>query len=234
MCGVCARFWYWACRHQAVPAVQWTEHLFTVVDECVPPPPAGQLSCTKTATARRVKCQPLRLLRTSQGCSKARGGVTTAVLRCAVLCSGNMVRRSMNRPPQEADCRAYSRAAAAAAPGGGYCRDSRCWFHAHVRTCGGLYEKVRHRHNAGQADCARAYAKTSAPLLPACRPQQHSRTALDHLLASAGCASAVCLFTAAAREVSVKLLQARWFVVVWCACLTLSISPSFPPAITDC
>jgi hypothetical protein len=51
----------------------------------------------------------------------------------------------MNRPPQEADCRAYSKAAAAAAPGGAYCGDARCWYHGHIRTCGGAYEKVRGR-----------------------------------------------------------------------------------------
>jgi hypothetical protein len=52
----------------------------------------------------------------------------------------------MNRPPQEADCRSYSKAAtAAAAPGGAYCGDVRCFYHGHIRTCGGTYEKVRGR-----------------------------------------------------------------------------------------
>jgi len=70
---------------------------------------------------------------------------STLLLYCLLVCaccSGNMVRRSMNRPPQEADCRSYSKAAAAAAPGGAYCHDARCWYHGHVRTCGGQYEKV--------------------------------------------------------------------------------------------
>jgi hypothetical protein len=53
-----------------------------------------------------------------------------------------MVRRSMNRPPQEADCRSFSKAAAAAAPGGTYCKDDRCFYHGHIKTCGGVYEKV--------------------------------------------------------------------------------------------
>jgi hypothetical protein len=83
----------------------------------------------------------------TQGGEQGLGACTViecyAVLFCAVVCSGNMVRRSMNRPPQEADCRSYSKSAAATAPAGAYCRDARCWYHGHVRTCGGVYEKVR-------------------------------------------------------------------------------------------
>ena len=52
--------------------------------------------------------------------------------RCE-LC-GNEVRRSMNRPPQEADC--WRRAGAA-------CRDNRCAWHMHLRFCGGQYIKVK-------------------------------------------------------------------------------------------
>lgn len=59
---------------------------------------------------------------------------------------GNTVKRSMNRPPQEADCRSHTKVAAAAAVAqgqpGSYCKDSRCWYHLHVKHCGGSYIKV--------------------------------------------------------------------------------------------
>lgn len=47
---------------------------------------------------------------------------------------GNMVKRSMNRAPQEADC--WRRA-------GSSCRDPRCSWHMHLRHCGGEFVKVK-------------------------------------------------------------------------------------------
>lgn len=47
---------------------------------------------------------------------------------------GHLVRRAMNRPPQEADC--WRRAGPA-------CADPRCGWHVHLRHCGGTYVKVK-------------------------------------------------------------------------------------------
>ncbi|GIL49975.1 hypothetical protein Vafri_6103, partial [Volvox africanus] len=48
-----------------------------------------------------------------------------------------VIKRAMNRPPQEADCigRTGSRGAA--------CHDPNCGYHTHLRTCGGAYIKIR-------------------------------------------------------------------------------------------
>ena len=53
------------------------------------------------------------------------------------LFCGDFVQRSMNRPPQKADCRAYRR-------GGDDvdCGDVRCPWHVHRRWCGGPYTKI--------------------------------------------------------------------------------------------
>ncbi|KAK9917313.1 hypothetical protein WJX75_003043 [Coccomyxa subellipsoidea] len=48
---------------------------------------------------------------------------------------GNLVRRAMNRPPQEADCRGRMGK-------GSDCMDPKCAFHMHIRYCGGSYIKV--------------------------------------------------------------------------------------------
>eukprot|EP00879_Flechtneria_rotunda_P011440 GHRR01011950.1.p1 GENE.GHRR01011950.1~~GHRR01011950.1.p1 ORF type:complete len:634 (+),score=298.82 GHRR01011950.1:873-2774(+) len=59
---------------------------------------------------------------------------------------GSTIKRSMNRPPQEADCRGYSKKAAAEASAAGkpgsYCEDRRCGYHSHLRHCGGKYIKI--------------------------------------------------------------------------------------------
>jgi len=49
---------------------------------------------------------------------------------------GNAVKRAMNRPPQEADCRGRQ--------GKGLeCKDTKCAYHMHQRFCGGDYTKVQ-------------------------------------------------------------------------------------------
>lgn len=49
---------------------------------------------------------------------------------------GNIVKRAMNRPPQEADCRGRM--------GRGFdCADTRCMYHMHVKHCGGTYKKIK-------------------------------------------------------------------------------------------
>jgi hypothetical protein len=64
---------------------------------------------------------------------------------------GYVVKRAVNRPPQEADCRARA---------GPSCCDPRCRFHSHVRLCGGAFVKTqepegyvdkRRRKSAGDA-----------------------------------------------------------------------------------
>lgn len=50
---------------------------------------------------------------------------------------GNVVKRAMNRPPQEADCRGRQGK-------GPECKDTKCSFHMHQRFCGGVYTKVMH------------------------------------------------------------------------------------------
>ena len=50
--------------------------------------------------------------------------------RCA-----DLVKRAMNRPPQEADCRGRQGR-------GADCADPHCRFHTHQKTCGGAYVKV--------------------------------------------------------------------------------------------
>ncbi|GAB4819387.1 hypothetical protein N2152v2_006433 [Parachlorella kessleri] len=54
--------------------------------------------------------------------------------RCARC--GNLVKRAMNRPPQEADCRGRMGR-------GEECADPHCNYHMHIRHCGGTYEKVK-------------------------------------------------------------------------------------------
>ena len=51
---------------------------------------------------------------------------------------GNLVKRAMNRPPQQADCRGRQGK-------GPDCQDTKCAFHMHQRFCGGDYTKVMHR-----------------------------------------------------------------------------------------
>lgn len=48
---------------------------------------------------------------------------------------GNVVKRAMNRPPQEADCRGRQGK-------GPDCKDTKCAFHMHQRFCGGDYIKI--------------------------------------------------------------------------------------------
>ncbi|PRW20898.1 sprT-like domain-containing Spartan [Chlorella sorokiniana] len=49
---------------------------------------------------------------------------------------GNLVKRAMNRPPQEADCRGRMGR-------GADCRDPDCRFHMHQKHCGGVWIKVK-------------------------------------------------------------------------------------------
>ncbi|KAL0028719.1 hypothetical protein WJX79_002030 [Trebouxia sp. C0005] len=48
---------------------------------------------------------------------------------------GNVVKRAMNRPPQEADCRGRQGK-------GPDCKDTKCAYHMHQRFCGGDYTKI--------------------------------------------------------------------------------------------
>ncbi|GAX81087.1 hypothetical protein CEUSTIGMA_g8521.t1 [Chlamydomonas eustigma] len=48
----------------------------------------------------------------------------------------NIVKRAMNRPPQEADCRGRMGR-------GSDCADPCCHFHTHIKKCGGRYIKIR-------------------------------------------------------------------------------------------
>ncbi|PNW81850.1 hypothetical protein CHLRE_06g263100v5 [Chlamydomonas reinhardtii] len=50
-----------------------------------------------------------------------------------------LIRRSMNRPPQEADCFGIR----TRGPTGAACRDPNCAYHVHIRTCGGTFVKVK-------------------------------------------------------------------------------------------
>ncbi|GLC61382.1 hypothetical protein PLESTB_001750100 [Pleodorina starrii] len=48
-----------------------------------------------------------------------------------------LIKRAMNRPPQEADCSGRTGARGAA------CRDPNCGYHTHLRGCGGAFIKIR-------------------------------------------------------------------------------------------
>jgi hypothetical protein len=47
---------------------------------------------------------------------------------------GDVIKRAMNRKPQEADCLTRQGAA---------CKDIKCRYHMHIKFCGGEYEKIR-------------------------------------------------------------------------------------------
>jgi hypothetical protein len=59
---------------------------------------------------------------------------------------GDLVRRSMNRPPQEADCRMYRKSRGALRD----CGDVRCTWHMHLKYCGGKYTKIGGDHSGRQ------------------------------------------------------------------------------------
>ncbi|EFN55909.1 hypothetical protein CHLNCDRAFT_52181 [Chlorella variabilis] len=56
---------------------------------------------------------------------------------------GNVVKRAMNRPPQEADCRGR-------AGRGADCRDPGCRWHMHIKHCGGAWVKVKEPEGFGK------------------------------------------------------------------------------------
>ena len=58
----------------------------------------------------------------------------------------DLVKRSMNRPPQEADCRGRQGR-------GGDCADPHCRYHVHQKTCGGAYVKVCAAAGRSEAIC---------------------------------------------------------------------------------
>ena len=62
--------------------------------------------------------------------------------RCARC--GSLVKRAMNRRPQEADCRGRMGKGSA-------CRDPQCRWHTHLRTCGGEFIKVQEPEGYGQS-----------------------------------------------------------------------------------
>ena len=66
---------------------------------------------------------------------------------------GDLVQRSMNRPPQKADCRAYRKGR-----DDEDCRDPSCLWHAHMRWCGGRYQKI-----AGDDDKRKKGARKDSP-----------------------------------------------------------------------
>ncbi|KAL4428844.1 hypothetical protein ABPG77_005282 [Micractinium sp. CCAP 211/92] len=54
---------------------------------------------------------------------------------------GNVIKRSMNRPPQEADCRLHVK--------GRDCGDLACQYHLHTRHCGGQWVKIKEPEGFG-------------------------------------------------------------------------------------
>ncbi|CAL5223634.1 g6178 [Coccomyxa viridis] len=54
---------------------------------------------------------------------------------------GDFIQRAMNRPPQEADCRARL---------GASCMDTKCHYHVHKKGCGGIYIKVAEPEGFGE------------------------------------------------------------------------------------
>ena len=68
-------------------------------------------------------------------------------LRC-----GDMIRRSMNRPPQKADCRAYRKGRDDVD-----CRDLSCRWHVHKRYCRGVYVKVAGDEAKGERENGGGY-----------------------------------------------------------------------------
>uniref|UniRef100_A0A1D1ZPK1 SprT-like domain-containing protein n=1 Tax=Auxenochlorella protothecoides TaxID=3075 RepID=A0A1D1ZPK1_AUXPR len=87
---------------------------------------------------------------------------------------GHLVRRAMNRPPQEADC--WRRAGPA-------CADPRCGWHVHLRHCGGTYVKVKEpegykpktlrREEAGKQQAGPSSAALPGPTPAATPPAGH-------------------------------------------------------------
>ena len=69
------------------------------------------------------------------GCHQSQPCQLVRLIQCPKC--GNLVKRAMNRPPQEADCRGGQGK-------GPDCRDTKCAFHMHQRFCGGDYTKVLH------------------------------------------------------------------------------------------
>jgi hypothetical protein len=51
---------------------------------------------------------------------------------------GDLIKRAMNRKPQEADCRLRIKSGS-----GQQCRDTRCKWHVHLKACGGTYTKIK-------------------------------------------------------------------------------------------
>ncbi|KAL3131304.1 hypothetical protein ABBQ38_000596 [Trebouxia sp. C0009 RCD-2024] len=79
---------------------------------------------------------------------------------------GNVVKRAMNRPPQEADCRGRQGK-------GPDCKDTKCAFHMHQRFCGGDYVKIAEpegfKKKGSTRQPKRAFADGTA--LPVKRPR---------------------------------------------------------------
>ncbi|GFR43505.1 hypothetical protein Agub_g4597, partial [Astrephomene gubernaculifera] len=92
-----------------------------------------------------------------------------------------VIKRSMNRPPQEADCigRTGSR--------GPSCRDPNCGYHTHIRQCGGAFIKVR------EPDPKKPTRKKSPARKPGSRPAlAPGQQRIDSVAAgAAGAAAAV-------------------------------------------
>ncbi|DBA84736.1 TPA: hypothetical protein ACH3X1_005985 [Trebouxia sp. C0004] len=73
---------------------------------------------------------------------------------------GNVVKRAMNRPPQEADCRGRQ-------VKGSECKDPKCAYHMHQRFCGGGYTKIAEPEGYGK----KGSSSKQGSALPAKRPR---------------------------------------------------------------
>jgi hypothetical protein len=82
-----------------------------------------------------------------------------AVEGCMESCRcEHVVKRAMNRKPQPADCLTRQ---------GDACRDDRCRYHTHVRTCGGTFVKIKEpepktKHSKGKPAAASAHKQAAA------------------------------------------------------------------------
>ncbi|DBA74758.1 TPA: hypothetical protein ACH3X2_009283 [Trebouxia sp. C0005] len=80
---------------------------------------------------------------------------------------GNVVKRAMNRPPQEADCRGRQGK-------GPDCKDTKCAYHMHQRFCGGDYTKIAEPEGYGKKGSSSKQGKAAfadGSALPAKRPR---------------------------------------------------------------
>lgn len=108
---------------------------------------------------------------------------------------GNVVKRAMNRPPQEADCRGRQGK-------GPDCKDTKCAYHMHQRFCGSDYTKIaepeRYSKKGGSKQGKAAFADGSA--LPAKRARTSNTADPDAMRSNKRVPAITDFFNSISRE----------------------------------